>query len=85
VCCAENIEKIIYGMTTHSYISKNKNAPAYPSHSFAAGHNKLNAFVDAVFGMSGTESKLMILSVIENRTMEVIFHSATFLSCPKLI
>jgi len=72
-------------MTTHSYTSKNKNGPAHPSQSFAAGHNNLNAFMDAAFGVSGTESKLMILSVIENRTMEVIFHSATFLSCPRLI
>lgn len=72
-------------MTNRSYTSKNKNAPVYPSHSFAVGHNNLNALMDAVFGMSGTESKLMILSVIENRTMEVVFHSATFLSCPRLI
>jgi len=86
MCAAlKTFKKIIYGMTTHSYTSKNKNAPAHPSYTFVAGHNNLNAFMDAVFGMSGTESKLMILSVIENRTMEVIFHSATFLSCPRLI
>jgi hypothetical protein len=72
--------------TTHSYTSKNKNAPAHLSHSFAAGHNNLNAFMDAVFGVSGTESKLfLILTVIENRTMEVIFHSVTFLSFPRRI
>jgi hypothetical protein len=75
----------MYGMTTRSYTSKNKNGPAHPSHSFVAGHNNLNAFMDAVFGVSGTESKFTILSVIENRTMEVIFHSATFISCPRLI
>ena len=72
-------------MTTHSYTSTNKNAPAHPSHSFAAAHNNRNAFMDAEFGISGTESKLVILNVIENRTMEIIFHSATFLSCPRLI
>ena len=72
-------------MTTYSYTSKNKNAPDHSSQSCTAGRNNLNAFMDAVFGMSGTDSKLMILNVIENCTMEVIFHSATCLSCRRLI
>jgi hypothetical protein len=52
-------------MTTHSYTSKNKNGPSRLRHSSAAGHNNLNAFMDAVFNMSSSENKLMILNVIE--------------------
>jgi hypothetical protein len=64
VSCARNAVKMMYGITTHSFSSKNKRLlPPHPIS--AAGHNNVNVFMDIFFNMSNTQNKVEMLNGIE--------------------